>query len=62
MTDLTPRPGAAACDAAMLDVLLAQSPVASAFIDADFRLHRVSDLLAEMIGRPGRRAGRPHSG
>ncbi len=52
MTDLKPQPGAAACDAAMLDVLLAQSPVASAFIDADFRLHRVSDLLAEMTGRP----------
>jgi PAS domain S-box-containing protein len=32
--------------------LLAQSPIASAFIDTDMRLHRVSHLLAEMIGRP----------
>ncbi len=52
MTDLTPQPGAAACDAAMLEALLAQSPIASAFIDTDMRLHRVSPLLAEMIGRP----------
>jgi PAS domain S-box-containing protein len=36
----------------MLDALLAQSPVASAFIDKDLRLRRVSRLLAEMLGRP----------
>ena len=47
-----PRPSPAACDAAMLDALLAQSPVASAFIDSDLRLRRVSRLLAEMLGRP----------
>ena len=47
-----PRPSSAACDAAMLDALLAQSPVASAFIDTDLRLRRVSRLLAEMLGRP----------
>ena len=52
MTDLTPQPGAAACDAAMLEALLAQSPIASAFIDTDMRLHRISQLLAEMTGRP----------
>jgi PAS domain S-box-containing protein len=52
MTDLTPQPGAAACDAAMLEALLAQSPIASAFIDTDMRLWRVSELLAEMTGRP----------
>ena len=47
-----PRPSSAACDAAMLDALLAQSPVASAFIDKDLRLRRVSRPLAEMLGRP----------
>src|SRR5215467_10575570 len=47
-----PRPSSAACDTAMLDALLAQSPVASAFIDTDLKLRRVSRLLAEMIGRP----------
>ena len=52
MTELTPQPGAAACDAAMLEALLAQSSIASAFIDTDMRLHRVSQLLAEMTGRP----------
>ena len=36
----------------MLDAILAQSPVASAFIDTDLRLRRVSRLLAEMLGRP----------
>ncbi|HEX6934636.1 MAG TPA: SpoIIE family protein phosphatase [Streptosporangiaceae bacterium] len=52
MTDLTPQPGAADCDAAMLEALLAQSPIASAFIDTDMCLRRVSELLAEMTGRP----------
>ncbi|MDR2985198.1 MAG: PAS domain-containing protein, partial [Nocardiopsaceae bacterium] len=47
-----PRPSSAACDAAMLDALLAQSPVASAFIDTDLRLRRVSRPLAELLGRP----------
>jgi PAS domain S-box-containing protein len=47
-----PRPSSAACDAAMLDALLAKSPVASAFIDTDLRVRRVSRLLAEMLGRP----------
>ncbi len=47
-----PRASSAACDAAMLDALLAQSPVASAFIDTDFRLRRVSRQFAELIGRP----------
>src|SRR5262249_22984052 len=45
-----PRPDAAACDTAMLDALLAQSSVASAFIDTEFTLRRVSRSLADMIG------------
>ncbi|HEX9034478.1 MAG TPA: SpoIIE family protein phosphatase [Streptosporangiaceae bacterium] len=46
----SPAPGAAACDAAMLDVLLAQAAAGFAFIDPDLRLRRVSRSLAEMIG------------
>jgi PAS domain S-box-containing protein len=41
----------AAFDSAMLDALLAQSAVASAFIDGELRLQRVSRSLAEMIGK-----------
>src|SRR5215472_14628251 len=47
-----PEPGAAACDSAMLDALLAQAPVGFAFIDTDLRVRRVSDSLAGMIGLP----------
>jgi PAS domain S-box-containing protein len=45
-----PRPGADACDSAMLEALLAQAPVGFAFIDPDLRLRRVSSSLAEMTG------------
>jgi PAS domain S-box-containing protein len=54
-----PRPSSAAWDSAMLDGLLAQSPVAFAFIDTDVRLRRVSRSLADMIGTtPAEQVGR----
>ena len=54
-----PRPGAAACDSAMLDALLAQSPTGFGFIDAELRLRRVSHSLAELIGtKPAEQLGR----
>ena len=53
-----PRPGAAACDSAMLDALMAQSPTGFAFIDTELRLRRVSHSLAEMIGtKPAEQLG-----
>ncbi len=54
-----PRSGAAACDSAMLDALLAQAPMGFAFIDTDLRLRRVGHALAEMIGtKPAEQIGR----
>jgi PAS domain S-box-containing protein len=60
MTDLPPVPGqepprpdqaaAVACDAAMLEALLGQAPTGFAFIDTGFRLRRVGQALADLIG------------
>ena len=69
MTDAPPLPGqqppgpgqgaAAACDAAMLEALLGQAPTGFAFIDTDFRLRRVGQALADLIGvSPAAQIGR----
>ncbi|HEX9065446.1 MAG TPA: SpoIIE family protein phosphatase [Streptosporangiaceae bacterium] len=60
MTELSPgqpapslspdQAAAAACDAAMLEVLLGQAPAGFAYIDAEFRLRRVGQALADLIG------------
>jgi len=56
---LPPRSGAAACDSAILDALLAKAPMGFAFIDTELRLRRVSSSLADMIGaKPEEQIGR----
>ncbi len=55
----TDQAAAAACDAAMLEALLGQAPTGFAFIDRDFRIRRVGQALADLIGiEPAAQIGR----